>query len=160
MECGICYTDNDILETNCNHLFCTKCLITWMAIKNSCPVCRSFISYTTKISNPHRTIERRITRSMTKTKREHDFYNKFKNLIIEITNGMAADTIDNQSITQNINILVKLSIKNYNIMSPSIYKMVLEILRTRRHHINNRDIIRNRLIELEPYINYNPTINM
>ena len=160
MECGICYTDNDILKTNCNHLFCTKCLITWMAIKNSCPVCRSFISYTTKLTNQSPTIERRITRSMTRSKREHDFYNSFKTILIEITDEMASDTVNHVSITQNINILVKLCLKNYNIMSPSIYKMVLEILRTRRHHINNRDIIRNRLIELEPYINYNPTINM
>ena len=160
MECGICYTDNELLKTNCEHVFCSKCLTTWMEIKNNCPVCRGFISYTVKISKQCHNTERRITRSMTKPQREHIFYNKFKALIIEITDRMAADTMDHISITVNINKLIKLCLKNYIIMSPSIYKLTLEILKTETHHINNRDIIRKRLIELKPHINYSPTIDM
>ena len=34
MECGICYTNTNILKTDCNHLFCSKCLATWREIKN------------------------------------------------------------------------------------------------------------------------------
>jgi hypothetical protein len=41
-ECAICLesgTNATIL--NCGHKFCRKCLMTWLPIRNACPMCRS-----------------------------------------------------------------------------------------------------------------------
>lgn len=160
MECGICYTDDNLVKTNCDHLFCSKCLTIWREIKNNCPMCRDNISYVIKIKKDTPNIEPRVTRSMTKHKREVEFYENFKKIVIEITSGMAHGNRYVEDVRQNINKLIKMCLKNYKIMSLSIYNLVLDILGTKIHHIHNRDIIKKRLIELKPYINYNPTIDM
>ena len=43
--CNICYIDKEILETDCNHLFCKSCIGKWLndEIKNTCPICRKNI---------------------------------------------------------------------------------------------------------------------
>ncbi len=43
IECSVCL--NDILDEElclleCEHLFCHKCLNTWLSIKRECPLCR------------------------------------------------------------------------------------------------------------------------
>lgn len=160
MECGICYTDNNIVKTNCNHLFCSKCLSIWREIKNNCPNCRTTITYVVKIKKEAPNIEPRVTRSMTKPQREIDFYNYFKEIVIEITDKMTDDNRNVEEITKNINKLVKVCLKNYTLMPPNIHELILGIVKSNDYHIVNRKIIRNRLIEIKPNINYNPTIEM
>ena len=48
--CCICmdYGCNDMIQTNCNHHFCIKSLITWFSKDNSnlqCPYCRTQIAW-------------------------------------------------------------------------------------------------------------------
>ncbi len=40
--CGICHeTDNNMITTKCNHIFCKKCIDSWIDIdKDECPYCR------------------------------------------------------------------------------------------------------------------------
>ena len=44
-ECNICaeVLSSPVLETNCQNLFCGKCLFKWLERKNTCPLCRSVI---------------------------------------------------------------------------------------------------------------------
>jgi len=44
-ECNICaeVLSSPVLETNCQNLFCGKCLFKWLERKNTCPLCRSNI---------------------------------------------------------------------------------------------------------------------
>lgn len=44
-DCNICFSelDNPVLEPNCNNIFCTKCLLTWLKNKDTCPLCRKQI---------------------------------------------------------------------------------------------------------------------
>jgi SNF2 family DNA or RNA helicase len=44
-ECNICaeVLTSPVLETNCQNLFCGKCLFKWLERKNTCPLCRSVI---------------------------------------------------------------------------------------------------------------------
>ena len=44
-ECNICaeVLSSPVLETNCQNLFCGKCLFKWLERKNTCPLCRSDI---------------------------------------------------------------------------------------------------------------------
>jgi SNF2 family DNA or RNA helicase len=44
-ECNICAEalSSPVLETNCQNLFCGKCLFKWLERKNTCPLCRSVI---------------------------------------------------------------------------------------------------------------------
>ena len=158
MECGICYTNTNILKTDCNHLFCSKCLATWREIKNNCPVCRSRINYTVKININHPNIEKRVTRSMTKSKREHDFFNKFRELVVQFSDIAYSDQLTEKS--NILNKIVKLSLKNYKLMPPEIYNLVLDILQDDDFKIVNRKIIKKRMIEIKPYINYESTIDL
>ena len=47
-NCFICYEKLTcpVLETNCQNLFCGKCLITWLKCKKNCPICRASIKIT------------------------------------------------------------------------------------------------------------------
>jgi len=44
-ECNICYETikSPILETNCQNIFCGKCLLKWLENKNTCPLCRNIV---------------------------------------------------------------------------------------------------------------------
>jgi hypothetical protein len=44
-ECCICLEEKDsIIKTNCNHIFCEKCLLEWFSKgNNTCPLCRNQI---------------------------------------------------------------------------------------------------------------------
>lgn len=44
-NCSICLNKlkNPVLEPNCNNIFCSSCLITWLSKNNSCPLCREKI---------------------------------------------------------------------------------------------------------------------
>ena len=43
--CNICLEEikSPILEPNCQNIFCGSCLLTWINLKNSCPLCRNTI---------------------------------------------------------------------------------------------------------------------
>uniref|UniRef100_A0A6C0IA58 RING-type domain-containing protein n=1 Tax=viral metagenome TaxID=1070528 RepID=A0A6C0IA58_9ZZZZ len=46
-ECPICYNHvNEPFRLECEHTFCTGCIINWMASKRpiTCPYCRSFVN--------------------------------------------------------------------------------------------------------------------
>jgi len=157
MECGICYMDNELVKTDCNHIFCSKCLSTWREIKNSCPVCRNYISYTTKVKNNANGIEKRVTRSMTKAKREFDFYTRFKELVAEYSQpGM----VRREVLSQRTGDIINWCLKNYKIMPETIYNLILEILESDDYIIKNRNMKLSRLIEIKPYINKDFTINI
>tara|TARA_B100000287_G_C20601814_1_gene768399 strand:- start:43 stop:519 length:477 start_codon:yes stop_codon:yes gene_type:complete len=158
MECGICYTNTNILKTDCNHVFCSKCLSTWREIKNSCPICRRTIHYTVKVNIKKPNIEKRVTRSMTKSKREHDFYNKFRELVVQFSEIAYSNQLTEKS--NILNKIVKLSLKNYKLMPPEIYNLVLDILQDDDFKVVNREIIKKRMIEIKPYINYESTIDL
>jgi len=42
-SCNICMDDlvDPVLEPNCQNVFCGKCLLSWLKVKNTCPLCRS-----------------------------------------------------------------------------------------------------------------------
>ena len=158
MECGICYTNKNILKTDCNHIFCSKCLSTWREIKNSCPICRRTIHYTVKVNIKKPKMEKRVTRSMTKSKRETQFYNKFKELVYDFSN--IAYTSQNEQKTIILNKIVQLSLKNYKLMPLEIYNLVLDILQDDDFNVNNREILKKRMIEIKPHINYNSSTDL
>ncbi len=158
MDCGICYTNKNILKTDCNHIFCSKCLSTWRQIKNSCPICRRTIHYTVKVNIKKPKMEKRVTRSMTKSKRETNFYNKFKELVYDFSD--IAYSSQNEQKTIIINKIVKLSLKNYKLMPPNIYNLVFELVDGGEFKVNNSEIIKQRMIEIKPYINYNSSIDL
>ena len=157
MECGICYTDKSLMKTNCGHIFCDSCLKIWREIKNTCPVCRGDITNTFKLkpSTTRTSVEKRVTRSMTKIKREREFYDNFKMLVVEFDeNG------NSEEKTKSINNIIKLCFNNYKLLVPTIYNLVIQILDEPYYEISNRYIIKKRLIDLKPYINYNSTIEV
>jgi len=41
-DCCICYNqiENPVLLSNCNHMFCGKCILEWYKTSNKCPLCR------------------------------------------------------------------------------------------------------------------------
>ena len=158
MDCGICYTNKNILKTDCNHIFCSKCLSTWRQIKNSCPICRRTIHYTVKVNIKKPKMEKRVTRSMTKSKRETNFYNKFKELVYDFSD--IAYSSQNEQKTIIINKIVKLSLKNYKLMPTNIYNLVFELVNGGEFKVNNSEIIKQRMIEIKPYINYNSSIDL
>ncbi len=43
--CNICFSaiKNPLLESNCQNIFCGQCLLSWLQIKNTCPLCRNHI---------------------------------------------------------------------------------------------------------------------
>ena len=51
ITCSICLEENinnnELCKTNCNHIFCKKCLDDWFNKgKNTCPLCRDNIDLT------------------------------------------------------------------------------------------------------------------
>jgi putative ribosome biogenesis GTPase RsgA len=45
-KCSICYEEmknKKILKLNCDHMFCSECLVNWLKEKLSCPLCRRCI---------------------------------------------------------------------------------------------------------------------
>ena len=45
-DCSICMeiSSNKVIKTNCNHEFHEKCLLEWMKISKTCPICRDGIT--------------------------------------------------------------------------------------------------------------------
>ena len=45
-NCSICLNKivNPVLESNCNNIFCSSCLLTWLSKHTSCPICRKTIN--------------------------------------------------------------------------------------------------------------------
>lgn len=71
--CNICLEDlsEPVLETNCQNVFCGKCLLSWIKNNSSCPLCRAQINnenlvyIKTKINTEaevERTFEKRLTK--------------------------------------------------------------------------------------------------
>ena len=46
--CSICYEGfkNPCYEANCQNIFCSSCMLNWMIVNNSCPLCRHELRYT------------------------------------------------------------------------------------------------------------------
>jgi SNF2 family DNA or RNA helicase len=44
--CNICYEniENPVLEPKCHNIFCSKCLLTWLQTKETCPLCRNYVN--------------------------------------------------------------------------------------------------------------------
>ena len=43
MQCSVCYINlnmSNIVNTTCNHKYCSKCFFRWMKSSTSCPMCR------------------------------------------------------------------------------------------------------------------------
>ena len=44
MSCAICFDNTkDPFTTSCGHIFCNKCIMTWVSQHNRCPLCRKKI---------------------------------------------------------------------------------------------------------------------
>ena len=46
-SCPICLDEDQkdlCISKRCQHLYCTDCILQWMAVKKSCPICRSILS--------------------------------------------------------------------------------------------------------------------
>lgn len=43
-ECGICYDIKPLIQTDCFHTFCEKCISEWIKKSDTCPMCRSIIN--------------------------------------------------------------------------------------------------------------------
>lgn len=48
--CSVCYDtyDNEDKEAwvlNCDHVFCKKCVMEWILVQQTCPICRKTIEY-------------------------------------------------------------------------------------------------------------------
>ena len=44
MECSVCYcvlTLKNIVNTECNHVYCKDCFWKWTKENNNCPMCRT-----------------------------------------------------------------------------------------------------------------------
>ncbi len=151
MECGVCYCNENIVKTNCEHVFCNNCLNTWRNINNNCPLCRTTILYTLPV-NTYKPL-RRITRSMTKREREMNFYKEFRQLLF-------IEPTTHKEKTEIINKIIKLCFQNYTLISLDIYKVISNILINNQsnYNITNREILKIRLLEIKPYINYDSNI--
>ena len=95
---------------------------------------------------------------MTKSKRETQFYNKFKELVYDFSN--IAYTSQNEQKTIILNKIVQLSLKNYKLMPLEIYNLVLDILQDDDFNVNNRELLKKRMIEIKPHINYNSSTDL
>ena len=44
-QCNICYSNKDLIETTCKHLFCKTCIKSWLItnLKITCPMCRKVL---------------------------------------------------------------------------------------------------------------------
>ena len=46
ISCNICFANcNNLLITKCNHIFCFKTIITWLNLKQTCPLCRTELKW-------------------------------------------------------------------------------------------------------------------
>jgi hypothetical protein len=51
-NCPICLEQlSNEIKTSCNHLFCKKCLDTWLSTKHTCPLCRNLLKQPSEIIN-------------------------------------------------------------------------------------------------------------
>jgi len=90
---------------------------------------------------------------MTKREREMNFYKEFRQLLfIEPTTY--------KEKTEIINKIIKLCFRNYTLISLDIYKVISNILINNQNNyiITNREILKIRLQEIKPYINYDSNI--
>lgn len=44
LECPVCMSGNEFVQTRCGHVFCTGCIQSWSHKKPTCPLCRNLIS--------------------------------------------------------------------------------------------------------------------
>ena len=74
LSCHICMESitNPVLEPNCQILFCGNCLLKWLALHNTCPICRhtvkteELIYVANKIDDPEEHNYSKLSRLMTK----------------------------------------------------------------------------------------------
>ena len=112
MQCSICYTNENLVYTACNHKFCEFCLKSWLEIKHNCPVCRrsvfdyrKCIAINKKIDKNNKKITRSKrksipyvreipvkTRSKTRTRRINDL-SQYMETSYNIMNNMNNDNI-------------------------------------------------------------------
>lgn len=43
VECAICFENGNMVKTDCDHIYCKKCLSTWIEHNHTCPLCREFV---------------------------------------------------------------------------------------------------------------------
>lgn len=82
--CNICYEpiDNPVLEPRCHNIFCSKCLLTWLQTKNSCPLCRNHVNtseliYFVKNNQPNN--NEQIKKILTKEQKLIEILNSYDN---------------------------------------------------------------------------------
>jgi hypothetical protein len=84
--CNICCEKlkNPVLEINCQNVFCGECLLTWLRLKNACPLCRSEIDpksliYIKTLDDENIKLEKKEEKCMTKLEKIIDIINTNKN---------------------------------------------------------------------------------
>jgi len=135
MNCSICWENkSNMVQTNCNHIFCKNCIDSWLEEKNNCPVCRHYyISYNkikNKIKNKIITkkyiITKRVTRSQTEQERIQNIANQ-THLYIENLEYLNSNYTDLR--IQEIDKIFKLYYKNYYLIkksAPSVNEALLK----------------------------------
>ena len=80
-------TLEDPVQGPCGHVFCRKCLQTWLQKKEFCPICKKPIKQSSLYSNlsiKQIIEESSLNRNQTKTKKWIDPFRKFKELYKEL----------------------------------------------------------------------------
>lgn len=102
-ECSVCYEDiKNIAKLNCCiHLFCTKCIMSWVKLNNYCPICRGIIN---TIKYQKENIDRFFTKIIKKKNRLAEIIEEdnFYDLIAEERAVM--DNEENNNLHNNLNI--------------------------------------------------------
>ena len=70
------------------------------------------------------------------------------------------DAWETQEALNKLNELIKLSMKNYMLMPLMIYDVIMDLLEKDYYDIYDRNIIKARLMELKPYINHVPQLEI
>ena len=115
MNCGICYTHNNLTRTKCNHIFCEVCISTWLNVeqKYNCPVCRRSVYGFKKIIIPRKNkIIKRIINTRSKTKEAR--WNKLSKTISELFDDCLA--ANNRTKIKKIELLFKNVFDNLNLI--------------------------------------------
>ena len=123
--CNICFDElsSPILEPHCQNLFCGNCLLTWLNMRNTCPLCRHVISledlvYIKDGGEDEEKVESKVEKMLTKDEKIVDIISKnpeglfiifseYDNTFNSITKILNENCIKFVQIKGNINTRVK-----------------------------------------------------
>lgn len=63
MSCKICYLSDNVVQSPCNHSFCSECIEEWLIIEQICPYCRQEFTLENLVESRMNCTDEIITRS-------------------------------------------------------------------------------------------------